>query len=132
MKRKQDPLTAPHRSDKAKEKLADSYMAAFNAIIAGTLFSILFNLVRLLVNALFGGRPIDFGWFIQDYTASDWLTLVFFGVVVFFSIRLASHLRSKALEIYDEIARSEARRSSRPRYTVQPHVRAPVPPRRQG
>jgi len=90
-----------NRSNKAKEKFADSLFSISNTILSGVFLSVLiFPLSSFISSAFAGEGTFSFSKF-YDYMS---LSNVFIFIIVYFCpIGVGIYAREKAMDIHDEL-----------------------------
>jgi hypothetical protein len=97
-------LKLEHRSLKSKEKFADSLMSLANIIHGAVLIGVFVFPLTAFVSALFAGtEPFSF-FAILD--RMSWSSIGVFGVVYFLPGLVGLYAKTKAMDLYDEVAQS--------------------------
>lgn len=92
------------RSLKAKEKFADSLMSLANTIHSAVLIGVLvLPLTTFIAGVFSGAEPVSF-WAIL--ARMSWPQIGIFGIVYLAPIIAGGYAKEKAMDIYDEVAKS--------------------------
>ena len=90
-----------NRSNKSKEKLADSLMAVANTVHSGVLVSVfVFPLTAFLTAIFKNAEPFSF---IAIFSRLTWPNVGVFAVVYLLPIFAGLFAKEKAMDLYDEV-----------------------------
>lgn len=94
------------RSVKSKAKFADSLMSLANIIHGAVSVSIfVFPLTAFISSVFAGAEPFSFSSILDQMS---WPKIGLFGTVYFLPIYAGFYAKQKAMDIYDEIAKSDS------------------------